>query len=196
MTEDINDLQGAGDPAHLRVLLAVALVSIVAGGTLDLLMDRPSDWLSFHVVFETSMVAGALLMATNLWLGWYRAEKSVTELRLTLANRGQERDAWRQSAQLALGGLSEAIGQQFQGWKLTHAEREVALLLLKGYSHKQVAQATGRSERTARQHAVAVYAKAGVAGRSELAAYFLEDLMLPEAQRERGCALLHADAAL
>ena len=44
---------------------------------------------------------------------------------------------------------------------------------------KQVAQATGRNERTARQHASAVYHKAGLAGRAELAAFFFADLMLP-----------------
>jgi hypothetical protein len=34
-----------------------------------------------------------------------------------------------------------------------------------------------------RQHAVVVYEKAGIAGRSELAAYFLHDLMLSEEER-------------
>jgi DNA-binding NarL/FixJ family response regulator len=37
----------------------------------------------------------------------------------------------------------------------------------------------GRSERTVRQHAIAVYSKAKVAGRAELSAFFLEDLLLP-----------------
>jgi hypothetical protein len=32
-----------------------------------------------------------------------------------------------------------------------------------------------------RQHAVAVYRKSGLAGRAELAAFFLEDLLLPAA---------------
>jgi hypothetical protein len=31
-----------------------------------------------------------------------------------------------------------------------------------------------------RQHAVSVYQKAGLGGRAELAAFFLQDLMLPE----------------
>lgn len=169
---------------HLRWLLVAALASITLGGTVDLVLDRPERWLSFHVVFEATMVAGALLMATTLWLGWYRAEGSVAELRRTLELRGTERDAWRSSARVALEGLASAIDAQLREWQLTAAEREVALLLLKGYSHKQVAQATGRSERTARQHAASVYQKAGLAGRAELSAYFLEDLMLPEAERE------------
>ncbi len=72
-----------------------------------------------------------------------------------------------------------AIDGQFAAWKLTAAEREVALLILKGYGHKQIAGATQRSERTVRQHAVTVYQKSGLAGRAELAAFFLEDLLLP-----------------
>lgn len=42
-----------------------------------------------------------------------------------------------------------------------------------------MARARGTSERTARQQALAVYRKAGLAGRAELSAFFLEDLLLP-----------------
>jgi DNA-binding CsgD family transcriptional regulator len=165
--------------SRLHALLALALGSIVVGGTVDLLLDQPQDWLSFHVIFETLMIAGALLMATTLWLGWWKAEHSLGEMRDRLEARRAERDEWRQNAQNALQGLGEAIHRQFDAWRLTPAEREVALLLLKGYSHKHVAAATGRSERTARQHATAVYQKAGLGSRAELSAYFLEDLLLP-----------------
>jgi DNA-binding CsgD family transcriptional regulator len=175
----------------LRWLLALALVSIIIGGTIDLLLDQPTTWLSFHVIFETLMIAGALLMATTLWLGWSRAERSVAELRRSLEARKEERDAWRQSARAALAGLGEAIDEQFEAWGLTPAEREVALLLLKGYSHKHIAQATERNERTARQHASAIYQKAGLAGRAELSAYFLEDLMLPESDRAILTGVVH-----
>ena len=165
--------------SRLYVLLALALGSIVVGGTIDLLLDQPQDWFSFHVIFETLMIARALLMATTLWLGWWKAERSLEDMRNRLEARRAERDEWRESARKALEGLGEAIQRQFDAWKLTPAEREVALLLLKGYSHKHVATATGRSERTARQHATAVYQKAGLGSRAELAAYFLEDLLLP-----------------
>lgn len=80
-----------------------------------------------------------------------------------------------------------AIDRQFERWGLFAAEREVALLLLKGLSHKEVASARETSERTVRQQALAVYRKAGLSGRAELAAFFLEDLLLPapEAARAR-----------
>jgi DNA-binding CsgD family transcriptional regulator len=168
---------------RLKFLLGIALASIVVGGSIDLFMDRPETWLSVHVVVETLMICGALLMATTLWLGWWRAERSLRIVKTRLETRQAERDVWKANAEKTLQGLARAIDDQFQRWGLTTSEREVAILLLKGYSHKHVARATGRSERTARQHAMAVYQKAGMGSRSELAAYFLEDLMLPSEER-------------
>jgi DNA-binding CsgD family transcriptional regulator len=164
---------------RLRWILTVALLSIIVGGTIDLVMDQPERWLSFHVLFETLMIAGALVMATTLWLGWRRSAHSAAALREALERQREERDAWKASAQAALEGLGRALDAQFRNWRLTPTEREVALMLLKGYEHKVIAALTGRSERTVRQHAGAVYEKAGLAGRAELAAYFLNDVMLP-----------------
>ena len=158
----------------------MALVSIVVGGTVDLILDQPESWLSFHVVFELLMIAGALLMVTTLWMGWSRSARSVAALSRSLEQRRAERDRWRESAEQALRGLGEAIDQQFDRWSLTPAEREVALLLLKGRSHKAIARQTDRSPQTVRQHAASIYEKGSLAGRAELAAYFLADLMLPE----------------
>ena len=61
----------------------------------------------------------------------------------------------------------------------TSAEREVSLFLLKGLSTKEIAAARRTSDQTVRQQARAIYAKAGLSGRAELAAFFLEDLLLP-----------------
>lgn len=172
------------DHDNLRLILVVALLSIIVGGTIDLLMDQPEDWLTFHVIFESLMIAGALVMATTLWLGWWRSAQSVDELRRSLEVRSVERDAWRSSAEHALEGLSRAIDRQFDVWELTPAEREVALFLLKGHSHKAIAKHTERSPQTVRQHAAVVYKKGGLSGRAELAAFFLEDLMLPERKQD------------
>lgn len=95
------------------------------------------------------------------------------------ARLGEQAARWRSEARSALDGLSQAIDLQFERWGLTAAEREVALLLLKGLSHKEAADVRGTSERTVRQQALTVYKKAEVSGRAELSAFFLEDLMSP-----------------
>jgi DNA-binding CsgD family transcriptional regulator len=182
---DADDIRQTTDglDGRLRGVLTVALLSIIVGGTADLLMDHPARWLSFHVAFEMLMIAGALVMATTLWLGWWRAAHAAAALRASLDSESAERDRWRASAQHALEGLGRAIDEQFAEWRLTPTEREVALLLLKGHGHKQIAARTGRSERTVRQHAGVVYDKSGLGGRAELSAFFLQDLMLPDGER-------------
>ena len=163
----------------MRAVLVAGMLLVLIGGVVDLWLDQPSSWLTFHVVFELMMIAGALVFMTALWLGWWRARNEAHQLRKSLDARRAERDAWKANAEKALEGLASAIDRQFDAWQLTPAEREVALLLLKGYSHKHVAADTGRSERTVRQHATSVYEKAGLGSRAELAAFFLDALRLP-----------------
>jgi DNA-binding NarL/FixJ family response regulator len=86
---------------------------------------------------------------------------------------------WRSEARSLLTGLGEAIDAQFSRWNFTEAEREVALLLLKGLSVKEIAAVRATSERTIRTQARSLYAKAGLTGRAALSAFFLEDLLAP-----------------
>lgn len=86
---------------------------------------------------------------------------------------------WRADMRELLKGLGDAIDGQFERWGLTSAEREVALLMLKGLSHREIAAVRESSERTVRQQARAIYAKANLSGRAALSAFFLEDLLLP-----------------
>jgi DNA-binding CsgD family transcriptional regulator len=86
---------------------------------------------------------------------------------------------WRTEARSHLDGLGAAIDVQFSRWNLTEAEREVALLLLKGLSTKEIAQVRAASERTVREQARAVYTKSTLTGRAALSAFFLEDLLAP-----------------
>jgi DNA-binding CsgD family transcriptional regulator len=180
---DRNDRENA---ANVLLIQALFFVAIVVGGIIDLTLDRPTSWRSAHVLFEVCMVL--LSLGAALWLGrgWYQALGSVSRLERLLVERQAERDAWQGSAERLLEGLAHAIDAQFRTWGLTNAERETALMLLKGYSHKRIAKLTDRSERTVRQHAVAVYRKSGLAGRAELAAYFLEGLPVPRAGDDAG----------
>ena len=86
---------------------------------------------------------------------------------------------WRDETRALLKGLGEAIDRQFLTWKLTEAERDVGLLILKGLSLKEIAAMRVTSERTVRAQARSIYAKAGLSGRAALSAFFLEDLLLP-----------------
>ncbi|MHB1298154.1 MAG: helix-turn-helix transcriptional regulator [Gemmatimonadaceae bacterium] len=171
----MDDESGRG----LRWLLAGVLLLAIVGGAIDLWLDAPESWLSVHVIYELVLITAAIVTSITLWSGWWRARRSLAETRRVLETQSADLEAWRANARHALEGLGRAMDDRFQAWGLTPAEREVALGLLKGRSHKVIAYESGRSERTVRQHAVAVYQKSGLDGRAELSAFFLEGVMLP-----------------
>lgn len=177
------------DPLHdpssprTRRIIATLLVVMALLGVWDLATDSPRVWRGSHAFIELTFIVLAIASAWLLGRRWHDAERELAGTRKALAARQVERDAWKTRAQTALRGLGEALDAQFDAWSLTPTEKETALFLLKGYSHKEVANLTKRSERTVRQHAVSVYRKSGLAGRAELAAFFFEDMLLPAAER-------------
>lgn len=115
-----------------------------------------------HIMVELLVfVAITAVLATEV--------NRVRRLRNTV---DQER---QRSARLA-GELLSVMRAQFDAWGLSRSEAEVALLLIKGLSMKEIADAREVKEKTVRSQAATIYAKSGRSGRHELAAYFIEDL--------------------
>jgi DNA-binding NarL/FixJ family response regulator len=170
-----------------------AFVAMASLAALDLLADLREGTTFGHVAAEGAILVvgfwGAALVARKLIATRRLAQAKSAEAE-TLASELVEATAaarrWRGEARDLLRGLGQAIDDQFDRWHLSEAEKEVGLLLLKGLSHKEVAQARCVSEATARQQARAVYRKASLSGRHDLAAFFLEDLMLPASETEIG----------
>ncbi|MEB2344708.1 MAG: helix-turn-helix transcriptional regulator [Deltaproteobacteria bacterium] len=104
-----------------------------------------------------------------------RREKDALAQDLQMARA--EGAVWRERAQGYLLGLGQEIEKQFEEWQLTPSEREVGLLMLKGFSHGEIASLRGTTEATVRHQARAAYQKSGMPGRSAFCAYFLEDLL-------------------
>ncbi|HTT72091.1 MAG TPA: LuxR C-terminal-related transcriptional regulator, partial [Anaeromyxobacteraceae bacterium] len=153
-------------------------IAVFAG--LDLFQDISAGEGLGHVVVELCVELSALGGFVVVWRRFLSAQERARGLAQDLDRTRADLAHWRAEAQDALRGLGAAIDRQFARWQLTRAESEIALLLLKGLSLKEVASLRSTSERTVRQQALSVYRKAGLAGRAELAAFFLEDLLLPK----------------
>jgi DNA-binding CsgD family transcriptional regulator len=165
-----------------RLSLAVALFAAIAVLiAVDLAADSQTGVDRGHLALEGLVMALAVVGVTALWRGFLTAEMRAARLTVDLDAARAEAVRYREEAREALQGLGEAIDGQFDRWQLTAAEREVGLLMLKGLSHREVAEIRHTSEATVRQQALMVYRKSGLANRSELSAFFLEDLLLPRA---------------
>ena len=77
----------------------------------------------------------------------------------------------------ASGAFADVIEAQFSNWGLTGAETDVAWFSLKGFSSAEIANLRGTSEGTVKAQTNAIYRKAGVNGKAQLLALFVEDLL-------------------
>ena len=164
----------------VAAFLFVAIAALIG---VDVAADYRAGAATRHLLTEAGVMALALAGAAGLWLQFRSTRAEARQLSVDLAAARQEAERFRDEAHDALRGLGEAIDRQFTRWQLTAAEREVGLLLLKGLSHKEAAAARATGETTIRQQALAIYRKSGLRNRSELSAFFLEDLLLPPGQR-------------
>ena len=126
---------------------------------------------------EMALLAGAvgLTAYTSVETRDLAVERLVLLDDLAKARRDGER--WRSASAAHVEGLSRAIALQFRQWGLTEAEADVAGLILKGLSHREVATLRQCSDVTVRQHATAIYRKSGLTNRAQVTAFFLEDLL-------------------
>ncbi len=170
----ISEMRGRERNSLAGLLLVIALV--VGADVVTDFLEGAALW---HLLAEAIASGLALLGVFLLFAGNFALRREVREHRIALTEMRREAETWRAEAKRHAEGLSSAIDAQLTKWRLTVAEKEVAFLLLKGLSLKEVASVRGTSEKTARVQSVAVYTKSGLSGRSELSAFFLEDLLLP-----------------
>lgn len=165
-----------GPPAAILLLIGLFLV-------MDLVTDQaicPDE--VRHLVVEG--IAAFVAFGGALWVFVFLHRHTVEIRRLSrdLVSAREEAQRWRKETSELLHGLSDAIDAQLSRWELTPAEKEVALLLLKGLSTREIATLRDTREATVRQQAQGIYRKARLEGRAELAAFFLEDLLAPHAE--------------
>ena len=167
-------------PRRTIVILGVVglLVLAVVMTALDAAKDAGGTFLPGPVSDFLDRLTMLLMMfaAAGLVLFLSRLGERTGDLETAVAQAARDGQDWRNQSRRFLDGLSRAIESQFAAWTLTAAEADVAGLLLKGASLREIAGLRRTSEATIRQQAQNVYRKSGLSSRSELSAYFLEDL--------------------
>jgi len=134
-------------------------------------------WGRYSWVFV--VLAVVLMLSSFAFWQRYSSHRKMVSLETEL--EAVSEFAYSESAKLkeALEGRMEHINLDFEKWGLSIAEKEISLLMLKGLRLQEIADMRNTSERTVRQQAQSIYRKSGLEGRTELSAYFIEDLINP-----------------
>lgn len=185
----------------ILILLSAVFLFVVA----DLVTDSREQLKGFHLLIEVSIGLFSLLGIIFYYVMMARARIELADSQMDLSNKTnllnkiqselietknelkqiheqrakliEDLGRWKNETDKHIKGLSESIDRQLDRWQLTAAEKDIALLLLKGLGLKEIASLRGVAEKTVRAQATSIYNKSGLAGRSELAAFFLEDLL-------------------
>lgn len=163
-----------------RIIIAMILLGISVMTLTDLITDSQEGVSWWHTSVEGFIAIAALFGVFILMRGTFKLKRTLKDEIEFSTKLQEEAGIWKEHSKKYLEGLSQSIDSQLSKWELTKAEKEVAFLLLKGFSLKEIAEIRKTTEKTARAQSTAVYAKAGTSGRSQLAAFFLEDLLLPQ----------------
>ncbi|MFN2427191.1 MAG: helix-turn-helix transcriptional regulator [Candidatus Binatia bacterium] len=189
----LQDHSGARRERRTSIALAALFAMVAALTGFDLALDLRHGIELGHAIAEGAVMlvglSGAFWMLSRLRVLSDQAvrlsrraqtlEADLLVSRAALVASTADAERWRTEVGDLVAGLGAAIDRQLQRWDLSQAEQEVALLLLKGLSHKEIADIRGTGEATVRQQSTAIYRKAGLGGRHDLAAFFLEDLLGP-----------------
>lgn len=160
-----------------RLIILIALLAIV----IFLLADLRDDFIHgggiLHLGFEALMALIALSGVFIILRGSFKLKKNLEQTQIKLVAQEEATDEWRKRAQIHITGLSAEIARQLNDWGLSAAEKEIAFMLLKGLSLREIANIRGTNEKTTRAQATIIYQKSGLSGRADLSAFFLEDLL-------------------
>ena len=160
-------------------LAVIAVLGLVGVATLidiafDLYYGSTLAHISIELVLVLLSVSGVLWLVQHLHL----QNRALEEIKREIAEeKKKKKPAAPTEVHEARRTMSEIMRQQFKSWQLTGGEQEVAILLLKGLSFKEIAGVRETHEKTVRQQASAIYKKAGVSGRHAFAAWFIEDFL-------------------
>lgn len=161
----------------IGIILAVIAILIAS----DLATDSREGASWWHIGAEAMVAIAAvfgILYIIIISLNRNRNLETALGAANEAANKHQENaQIWRAKAKTYIDGLSKAIASQLDEWGLSVSEREIAFMLLKGLSLREIASIRSTSEKTTRAQAAAIYQKSGLNGRADLAAFFLEDLL-------------------
>jgi DNA-binding CsgD family transcriptional regulator len=161
-------------------LFAGLLFILVVGLGFDIVGDLDEGVALSHVLVEIGAGTVSLILLALTVAEMVALKRTNVGLEKRLDAVLEENARFTARSRESATRLRADIDDQFIAWGLTPAEREVALLLMRGFAFKDVAATRGTGERTARTQGLAIYQKAGLRGARELTAFFLGEVLKPD----------------
>ena len=123
------------------------------------------NWVA-HEIIELITLIGFLVGGALIWLSQKQLKVRNSEI--------------EQLLKAAQGEFFAMVHAQFDRWGLSNAERDIALLTVKGLSVAEIAELRQTSQGTVKSQNNAIYRKAGVKTRTQLVGYLIDELLVED----------------
>lgn len=159
-----------------RIIIVVLIITMLLNG-IDVLVDIDLNVPIWHVIQESAIVFLSGIAATFLIYDLRKRSLSLSHLASQLKSADAQIKSLHGKIETERKHYGQVIKTQFDEWGLSVGEQQVAILILKGLSLKEIASVRDTKEATVRQQASSLYAKSSLEGRHEFSAWFLEDFL-------------------
>jgi len=158
------------------IVLIVTLLTILITAYMTLLDELELNIPIYLLIEELIIMLLSIFLIIFLFYEVWQKEKELRAVNLNLKeslHTLKQKDVQLLKARREYG---DYIRKQFEDWQFTKSEKDVAYLLLKGLSLKEISVFRNIKEKSARQQASNLYNKANLPGRHALSAWFFEDM--------------------
>lgn len=116
-----------------------------------------------HLIIEVVAVLGLIFGVILAWVHSRFMSKTTEQQKRALT--------------MFRGEFDEIALAQFQNWALSDAERDVALMTLRGLALAEIANARNTSVGTIKAQTNAIFRKSGLGSRTEFLSFFLDEFL-------------------
>lgn len=161
----------------LTYLLTSIFLLILTDITFYFLEGHPLKDMIFDLFLEATLLILVLFTANYVWKKFTSEKETKESIELDLKQTKLLANIWEKKSKHFVDEFQAHVTAQFTEWNLSKSEKEIAILVLQGKSSKKISTTRFTSERTIRNQCRSIYEKSGLGGKSELSAYFLNELM-------------------
>ncbi len=147
----------------LMTVQLICAVFFVSDATSDFLTEGGLVSIDLHLTFE--IIATVTLLAAIAFEA--RILRDLLERKALLED----------SLVAARSEVHKVITAQFATWRLSPAEADIAMFLVKGLGTREIAEIRGNAEGTVKAHFNSIFRKAGVHSRAELLSLLIDRLL-------------------
>lgn len=151
---------------------AISMIACVMFFTLDITLDvvRISDGEFIFTTYDTAHFALEIIAVLCLIYAFLNILGRLKQARLQIDDTRSKLEAVRKD-------FRDIFDDKCKKWALTAAERDVAILLLKGLPLAEIAEARNTAVGTVKAQSSTIFRKASVRSRPELMSVILDDFL-------------------